>query len=114
HQTCCINFTTYDMQHLQDTINPSMSHRDIMLHACDDPSNPGYHPFWYARVIGIYRCLTRLCNQPEFQEIHFLWIRWLGRSENHVRAAINPHFLDQVGFVTQDDDMDIFGFVNPA
>ncbi|KIJ47639.1 hypothetical protein M422DRAFT_163781, partial [Sphaerobolus stellatus SS14] len=114
HQTCRINFTTYDMQRSQDTINPCTSHCDILLHARDDPSNPGYHPYWYARVTGIYHCLARLRSQPDFQEIHFLWIRWLGRSDVKVRAAVNPNFLDQVGFVTIEDETDMFGFINPA
>ncbi|KIJ51118.1 hypothetical protein M422DRAFT_245106, partial [Sphaerobolus stellatus SS14] len=114
HQTCRINFTMYDMQRSQDSINPSTSHRDIMLHAQDDPSNVGYHPYWYARVVRIYHCLARLREQAEFEEIHFLWIRWLGRSDIRVRAAINPNFLDQVGFVTQGDKTNMFGFIDPA
>ncbi|KIJ53889.1 hypothetical protein M422DRAFT_242156 [Sphaerobolus stellatus SS14] len=114
HQTCRINFTTYDMQRSQDSINPSTSHRDIMLHARDDHSSSRYHPYWYARVIGIFHCLARLREQPDFQEIHFLWIRWLGRSDTKVRSAVNPNFLDQVGFVTVEDETDMFGFVDPA
>ncbi|KIJ43684.1 hypothetical protein M422DRAFT_252926 [Sphaerobolus stellatus SS14] len=114
HQTCRINFTTYDMQRSQDTINPYNGHSDIMLHARDEPSNPGYHPFWYARVIGIYHCLVRLRDTPNFQEIPLLWIRWFGRSDPRMRTAVNPNFMDQVGFVTAEDDTDMFGFIDPA
>ncbi|KIJ51616.1 hypothetical protein M422DRAFT_157710, partial [Sphaerobolus stellatus SS14] len=50
HQTCQFNFTSYDMGHCQDTINSSSTHCDIMVHTLDDPSSPGYHPYWYACV----------------------------------------------------------------
>ena len=54
HKTCWFNFTTCNVWCSQDPVNPSTSHRVIMVHACDDPSNWGYHLFWYAWVIAIF------------------------------------------------------------
>ncbi|KIJ23742.1 hypothetical protein M422DRAFT_195539 [Sphaerobolus stellatus SS14] len=115
HQTCRINFTTYDMQRSQDSINPSTSHRDIMLHAGDDPASHGYHPYWYARVLGVFHCTARLNDSlQDWTDIPFLWIRWFGRSDHQVRGPINRQFLDQIGFVTKADNTDQFGFIDPA
>ncbi|KIJ40567.1 hypothetical protein M422DRAFT_256540 [Sphaerobolus stellatus SS14] len=114
HQTCRINYTTYDMRRVQDSINPSTSHRDIMLHARDDPSSPGYHPYWYARVLGIFHCLVRIRGSGEWQDVHFLWVRWFERADPRVQGSINLRSLDCIGLVTSDDDTDAFGFVNPA
>ncbi|KAG2338193.1 hypothetical protein BDR05DRAFT_860661, partial [Suillus weaverae] len=43
-------YTTYDMGRKYDTINPKI-HGDVMV--LSGESNPN-HPYWYARVIGIY------------------------------------------------------------
>ena len=77
-----INYTTYDVRHDQDVIN-LREHCDIMLLAhkdCDEvlppvsstsasagkrdkgkklADAPTKHPFWYARVIGIYHAMVR-------------------------------------------------------
>jgi hypothetical protein len=55
HQLLRINYTTYDVRRDQDVINPRTSRCDIMLLANNDnaDSDTG-HPFWYARVLGIY------------------------------------------------------------
>jgi hypothetical protein len=50
-QTCCLFYTTYDLQQESDMINPRM-HPDIMLRSPE--TDEGAEPYWYARVIGIY------------------------------------------------------------
>ena len=118
HKTCRFNFTTYDVRRSQDSVNPSTVHRDIMINARDDPSNRGYHPFWYARVIGIFHVQVRY-NQPrsDWQRVEFLWVRWFGRSEGtniRVSQPVNQDQLDWVGFVTEEDDTETFGYLNPS
>jgi hypothetical protein len=89
-----------------------------MVHACDDPSNRGYHPFWYARVIGIFHANVQYRKQTDnWQTVHFLWVCWFGRSEAaniRISQPINKHQLDWVGFVTESDDTEAFGFLDPS
>jgi len=49
HKALQINFTTYDNQHDQDTINPC-THSDVIM-LSDSNSR---HPYCYAHVLGIY------------------------------------------------------------
>jgi hypothetical protein len=118
HKTCRINFTTYDIRRSQDSLNPSTPHRDIMVHARDNPFNKGYHPFWYARVIGIFHANVRDNRDgSDWQSVHFLWVRWFGRSEvinARVSQPVNQSQLDWVGFITEADDTESFGFLDPA
>ena len=58
-------------------VNPLTTHRDVMLSAGDDPYNPGYHPFWYARVLGIFHFMAWMEDDGEFTPIYLLWIHWL-------------------------------------
>jgi alpha-D-ribose 1-methylphosphonate 5-triphosphate synthase subunit PhnL len=55
HKVLRVNYTTYDMRREQDSINPRTTHCDIMLlsHETDHASEIE-HPYWYARVIGIF------------------------------------------------------------
>ena len=47
------DYTTYDMWCAQDSINP-WTHPDIMLLSGEDHEDSDPHPYWYARVLGIY------------------------------------------------------------
>lgn len=118
HKTCRFNFTTYDVRRSQDSINPSTPHHDIIVKARDDPSNKGYHPFWYARVIGIFHVQARYNRRDsDWQPVQFLWVHWFGRSEStnvRISQPVNQNQLDWVGFVTGEDDTEIFGFLDPA
>ncbi|KIJ31574.1 hypothetical protein M422DRAFT_103442, partial [Sphaerobolus stellatus SS14] len=89
-------------------------HRDIMVHALDEQTSRRYHPYWYARVLGIFHCIVRIHGEMEWKEVPVLWIRWLGHADPTVRGSVNPRFLDQVGFVTGNDQTESFGFIDPA
>ncbi|EJT98097.1 hypothetical protein DACRYDRAFT_57957 [Dacryopinax primogenitus] len=52
HTVCHINYTTYDVQHAQDTIHVGKGQCNIMLPSGDDSMDS--HPYWYARVIHIF------------------------------------------------------------
>lgn len=65
HSIAQINFTTYDCRRDQDTLNSSMSRRDIMCRyeespfAVDNPTNASGQPtelkrFSYARLLGVF------------------------------------------------------------
>jgi hypothetical protein len=47
----CVNYTSYDMQRDQDSMNPC-THCDVMVLSLE--TGPNVHPFWYARVLGIF------------------------------------------------------------
>jgi len=51
-----INFTTYDMQRDQDSIDPRTEHQDDMVLAHEDASCEEYHPYWYAHVVEFFSC----------------------------------------------------------
>src|SRR4051794_2377362 len=55
HKVLRVNYTTYDMRRAQDSINPR-THPDILLLSHDDldQEEEERHPYWYARVIGIF------------------------------------------------------------
>ena len=51
HKVLRINDTTYDMRREQDSLNPC-THANVMVLSQED--DPSAHPYWYARIIGIY------------------------------------------------------------
>ncbi|KAJ3837892.1 hypothetical protein F5878DRAFT_584314 [Lentinula raphanica] len=114
-KTCRINYTTYDVRRDQDTINPR-NHADVMMLSGED--QPGAHPYWYARVLGIYRA-TVISSHPQAntaesgpQDLEFLWVRWLGVAPQH-RSGSHCARLPKVGFVDESDPF-AFGFLDPA
>jgi hypothetical protein len=122
-----VNYTTYDLRRAQDSINPR-THPDIMLlsHEDEDGDNETEsHPYWYARVIGIYHVDVRHISPNALlsgiQELEFLWVRWFGRDLDH-NAGWNARRLHRVEFVADDpiDSNDpmcasgAFSFIDPA
>jgi hypothetical protein len=120
HKTVRINFTTYDVRRSQDSLNPHTSHCDLLVWSGEDTTATRYHPFWYARLLGVFH--AHVCRMDpknsevntEWQPMPFLWVRWFGRSDPQARASINPHRLDRIGFVTADDNTEPFGFLDPS
>ena len=49
HKTMQVNYTTYNMQHKQDTVNP-YTQPDIMVLSHKD-NGDSYHPYRYAHVL---------------------------------------------------------------
>lgn len=75
---------------------------------------PASHPFWYARVIGIYHVnVTHLPTNNIKKRIDFLWVRWLGWDLGW-KSGDTYDRLDRVGFVPFGGEDEPFGFVNPA
>ncbi|KAG2048807.1 hypothetical protein BDR06DRAFT_1012728 [Suillus hirtellus] len=109
-QTMQVNYTTYDMRRESDTINPR-AHADIMVLSGETTPN---HPYWYARVLGIYHTETWLNDggRPVKQHLEFLWVRWLAPLRNH-KFGIKYARLPKVAFV-EESDTDAFGFLDPG
>jgi hypothetical protein len=72
------------------------------------------HPYWYARVQGIFHVDIRLrsnasCNVQRFD---FLWVQWFGRNLN-TPSGWKHRRLQRLGFLDPDDD-GAFGFLDPG
>lgn len=84
HHLLRINYTTYDVRHSQDVINPGTSRRDVMLLASDSEhdraGSNSEHPFLYARVLGIYHVnvayATMGMHDYITRRLDFVWVRW--------------------------------------
>ncbi|KAG2757163.1 hypothetical protein P692DRAFT_201859216 [Suillus brevipes Sb2] len=72
-QTMQVHYTTYDLRREYDTVNPR-SHGDIMVLSGETAPS---HPYWYARVVGIYHMEVWLQGsaQPVKQHLEVLWVR---------------------------------------
>ena len=115
-----INYTTYDMRRDQDSINPR-THADIMILAGDTSneqasnSNSHGHPYWYARVIGIFQATVKYTDPNSSKngmyQMDFLFVRWFGDDPGH-RSGFKAKRLHRIGFVPQHDEA-AFGFLDP-
>ncbi|KAJ7138764.1 hypothetical protein C8R43DRAFT_1131929 [Mycena crocata] len=112
-QTLRVNFTTYDMWRDQDTINPR-SHPSVMVLSPETTDNT--HPFWYARVLGIYHVEVLHTGSESrngsSQHMEFLWVRWYG-TEPGYRSGFKAARLPKIGFVPDSDEY-AFGFLDPS
>ncbi|KAF9552533.1 hypothetical protein CPC08DRAFT_646789, partial [Agrocybe pediades] len=117
HKVLRVNYTTYDMRRCQDVINPR-THGDIMVLAkdFDKGATEPTHPYWYARVIGIFHATVGIKkpNTPgtyEVSKVDFLFVRWFGLDVS-AKAGWKAKRLYQVGFL-DGNDPEAFGFVDP-
>ncbi|KAF9554492.1 hypothetical protein CPC08DRAFT_727124 [Agrocybe pediades] len=114
HKVLRVNYTTYDMRRCQDVINPR-THGDIMVLAKEDESTELAHPYWYARVIGIFH--AKVCfTQPnksvyEVKKMDILFVRWFGFDTTQP-SGWKAKKLHQLGFL-DGNNPEAFGFVDP-
>lgn len=109
HSAVRVNYTTYDVRRAQDTINPSNSHNTIMVRS---PDNDDLHPYWYAKVLGVFHVntLCRLAGVPQVPfRMDFVWARWM---EIEQLGGTSVRRLNKVRYVPN-DSADAFGFVDP-
>jgi hypothetical protein len=116
HKVLRVNYTTYDMRRSQDSLNPR-THADVMVLSHedqDDGSKP--HPYWYARIIGIFHAQVRHVGphsrSTDPQKIEFLWVRWFGRDLSQ-DTGFETKRLHRLGFIPAIDSADAFGFLDP-
>ena len=118
HKVLRINYTTYDLRREQDSLNPRLpDHANIMvLSPENEKENDDPHPYWYARILGIYHANIRHIgpgsNSPEPQQMDFLFVRWFGR-EPDPKPGWKAKRLIHLGFVPGNDGS-AFGFLDPA
>lgn len=108
-----VNYTTYDVRREQDIINPR-NHSDVMVLSREN--EPGHHPYWYARVLRVFRAYVRHCGRDSqnssVQPIEILWVRWFGTVPGY-RHGSTVARLPKVGLVP-DSDPAAFGFLDPS
>jgi hypothetical protein len=113
HHLLRINYTTYDVRRSQDIINPGTSRRDVMVLANDDDTDS--HPFWYARVLGIYHVNVVYTGQGMLdyaaRRLDFLWVRWF-RYVGTSSVRWEESRLDSIAFPPMASDH-AFGFLDP-
>lgn len=115
HKVVCFNYPTYNMRCAQDSVNPR-THPDIMLLAQD--TNTDNHPYWYARVTGVYHTIARYTHPGTSDHfwrcIDVLWVRWFARDTSYA-TGFHHCRLPRLSFVTSDyPDFMAFGFLDPA
>ncbi|KAJ8597800.1 hypothetical protein M405DRAFT_189408 [Rhizopogon salebrosus TDB-379] len=65
HKVLRVNYTTDDLRRAQDSLNPR-TQADIMVLAHEhEDENP--HPYWYARVIGVFHVNVRYTTPGEYR-----------------------------------------------
>jgi hypothetical protein len=105
-------YTTYDLRREYDSINPK-THGDVMV--LSGESTPS-HPYWYARVLGIYHMEVWLTGNGGKkllkQRIEVLWVRWLAVLRGY-KCGTKHARLPKIAFV-EESDQDAFGFLDPG
>jgi hypothetical protein len=117
HNIMRINYTTYDVRRRQDTVSPSTSHCNVMVLANrDDHQGLNFHPFRYARVLGIYHANVVYVGPGmtgyEPRRMEFLWVRWYHLEPTN-STGWSAHKLDRIRFPPIAED-DSFGFIDPS
>jgi len=83
----------------------------VLSHEDDESA----HPYWYARIIGIFHVDVRHTGPDsrsmDTQSMEFLWVRWFGYDIHHC-AGWATRRLHRVGFIPS-DDVGAFGFLDP-
>lgn len=117
HKLTRFNFTTYDVRHGVDIINPGTSCCNVMLLAdtTDEPPNQHQHHFLYARVIGTYHANVIYTGPGsrdfEARRLDFLWVRWF-EVVDPASSGWHSSRLDSIRFPPI-NGQDAFGFVDP-
>ena len=113
HQTLRINYTSYDMRRCQDVVHVGRpDHANVMVLGYEDGGD-GHepHPFWYARVIGIFHADVKYCGgEPE--KMDFLWVHWYGRDVSH-QSGWRARRLPRIGLL-EEGNPEAFGFLDPS
>ncbi|KAG9031058.1 hypothetical protein FS837_003120, partial [Tulasnella sp. UAMH 9824] len=111
HSHLRINYTSYDVRRAQDSLSMRTSRRDIMVAA--NGSDVTLHPFWYARVLGIFHAMVSFPGDEvgELKRVDLLWVRWF-QIERH-RPKRRQDRLEKLAFAPLESEM-AFGFIHPS
>jgi len=87
HNIFHINYTTYDLRHAYDMLNPR-THADFMMLSHEDEEEPeNKFPYWFGRIVGIFHAAVIYTGpgsrSVEPQHMEFLFVQWFGRDLGH-------------------------------
>jgi len=71
-----------------------------------------WHPYWYAKVLGIFHVNVRISDRMEIERMEFLWVHWFGRDPDH-EGGFETRRLHRIG-LTDSNDPTSYGFPNPS
>ena len=116
HNILHINYTTYNLNHGQDTFNSNSNHHDIMMLAGrheEDPDMASDH-FYYAHIIGIYHANMQYIglglkdyHTHQLDFLHIQWFELVLPNANCGGVLLNMLWLVPV------NNEDAFSFVDP-
>lgn len=134
HRKAQLHYTAYDVSRVRDIVRPHffysksgcvrrghVSKTTVMVAASDEDRRIDGHPFWYARVLGIFTVAVRLRSsqgtlsgeQPApYRSIDMFWVRWFGRDLDGAGSWENRR-LDRLSYLPDDHEPGSYGFVNP-
>ena len=111
HDVLRINYTTYDLRRAQDSINMRTHPYVMTLGHEDEEGDTTRHPYWYAKILGIFHVNVRLSDRMEIDRMEFLWVHWFGREPGH-EGGFESRRLHRIG-LTDSEDSTSYGFINP-
>ena len=78
----------------------------------DEDEGTKLHPYWYAKVLGIFHVNVRRSGCMETDRMDFLWVHWFGRDLDHEGGFVTRR-LHRIG-LTDSEDFTSYGFLNPS
>jgi hypothetical protein len=111
HDVLHINYTTYDLRRAQDSINVRTHPYVMTLGHEDKEGDTTQHPYWYAKILGIFHVNVRLLDHTEIDRVEFLWVHWFGREPGH-EGGFESRRLHRIGLIDSKDSTS-YGFINP-
>jgi hypothetical protein len=112
HDVIRVNYTTYDMRRAQDSINVRTHPYLMTLAHEDEEEGTTWHPYWYAKVLGIFHVVVRRSGYMETERMEFLWVHWFGRDPDH-EGGFDSRRLYCIG-LTDGEDPTSYGFLDPS
>ena len=78
----------------------------------DKDNGTKLHPYWYAKVLGIFHVNVRHLGRMETERMDFLWVHWFGRNLDHEGgfATCRLHHIR----LTDSKDFTSYRFLNPS
>ena len=110
HSVLRINYMTYDLRRAQDSININ-THPYIMTLGHEDEEGTKWHPYWYAKVLGIFHVNVRRSGCMETERMEFLWVHWFRRDLDH-EGGFETRCLHRIG-LSDSKDPTSYEFLNP-
>jgi len=111
HDVIRINYTTYDLRCAQDSIN-MQTHPYLMTLGHKDEEGAKWHPYWYAKVLGIFHVNVRRSGFMETERMEFLWVHWFGCNTDH-KGGFETRRLHRIGLMDSEDPTS-YEFLNPS